>query len=186
MGVGDAVRRRAAFLDRDGVINRAFVRDRKPFPPADISQLEVLPGVPEALGRLKAAGFLSIVVTNQPDVARGTMARPAVEAINERLRGTLALVALYTCWHDDMDRCACRKPLPGLLLEAAREHDIDLARSFMVGDRWRDIAAGRAAGCRTAWISCGYDEPAPSPPADFTGSSLAEAVNWILQTKGKQ
>lgn len=180
------MKRQAAFLDRDGVINRAVVRDRKPYPPADISQLEVLPGVPEALGKLKAAGYLSIVVTNQPDVARGKTTRATVEAIHAWLGSALALDAFYTCWHDDADRCGCRKPLPGLLLEAARDHDIDLARSFMVGDRWRDIAAGRAAGCRTAWIRCGYDEPEPSPPADFTGANLVEAVNWILQTKGKQ
>ena len=180
------MRRQAAFLDRDGVINRAIVRDRKPYPPAGISQLDVLPGVAAALGKLRSAGYLSIVVTNQPDVARGTVPRSAVEAINQRLGETLALDAFYVCWHDDADRCACRKPLPGLLLEAARDHDIDLTRSFMVGDRWRDIAAGRAAGCRTAWIRCGYDEPEPVAPADFTGLSLAEAVNWILQTKGQR
>lgn len=180
------MKRQAAFLDRDGVINRAVVRDRKPYPPADISQLEVLPGVPEALGKLKAAGYLSIVVTNQPDVARGKTTRATVEAIHARLGSALALDAFYTCWHDDADRCGCRKPLPGLLLEAARDHDIDLACSFMVGDRWRDIAAGRAAGCRTAWIRCGYDEPEPSPPADFTGANLAAAVNWIFKEKGKQ
>lgn len=180
------MKRRAAFLDRDGVINRAIVRDGKPYPPADISQLEVLPGVPAALEALRAAGFLAVVVTNQPDVARGKTTRAAVEAINARLGETLALDAFYTCWHDDADRCACRKPLPGLLFEAARDHDIDLHHSIMVGDRWRDIAAGRAAGCRTAWIRRGYAEPEPSPPADFTAASFVEAVNWILQTRGKQ
>jgi D-glycero-D-manno-heptose 1,7-bisphosphate phosphatase len=183
VGIDAALMRRAAFLDRDGVINRALVRDRRPYPPATLAELEILPGVPRALERLRAAGYVNIVITNQPDVARRNIERSAVEAIHRRLQDRLATDAFYTCWHDDADNCACRKPRPGLLHQAASEHNIDLGGSIMIGDRWRDIAAGQKAGCRTVWIRHGYDEPEPTG-MDFVSASLAEAVDWILQSGG--
>jgi D-glycero-D-manno-heptose 1,7-bisphosphate phosphatase len=128
---------------------------------------------------------LNIVITNQPDVARRTIERSEVEAIHRRLDAELAIDGFYTCWHDDADRCACRKPLPGLLHLAAREYDIDLGESIMIGDRWRDVVAGQKAGCRTVWIKRGYDEPEPSD-MDFVAGSLPEAVDWILQARGTQ
>jgi D-glycero-D-manno-heptose 1,7-bisphosphate phosphatase len=176
---------RAVFLDRDGVINAAVVRKGKPYPPASLDELELLPGVPEALERLRAAGFRLIVVTNQPDVARGTTARTTVEAIHRGLqqgegeRPPLCIDRFQVCYHDDPDGCACRKPAPGMLLAAAREEGIDLAASFMVGDRWRDIEAGRRAGCTTLFIDYGYDEAERSAP-DARFRSLAEAADWIL------
>lgn len=174
--------RRAAFLDRDGVINRAFVRAGKPHPPANIGELEVLPGVAHSLQRLRESGFLSIVVTNQPDVARGATSKSAVEAINSRLSETLALDAIYVCWHVDSDACTCRKPQPGLLSQAAKDCNVDLRKSFMVGDRWRDIEAGQRAGCRTVWINRNYDEPAPQD-ADYVADGLPAAVDWIIAVK---
>lgn len=176
--------RSAAFLDRDGVINRAFVRAGKPHPPANLGELEVLPGVARSLERLREAGFLSIVVTNQPDVARGATPRSAVEAINARLSEELALDAIYVCWHDDSDACSCRKPQPGLLLQAARDCNVDLKKSFMVGDRWRDIEAGQRAGCRTVWINRNYDERAPLG-TDYETDGLPAALDWIMGVQGK-
>lgn len=173
--------RRAVFLDRDGVLNRAIVREGKPYPPSGLAELEVLPGVHQAVRKLKDAGYLLIVVTNQPDVARGTTTREVVESINARLAQQLALDEFRTCYHDGPDRCDCRKPKPGALLAAAREHDIDLAASFMVGDRWRDTEAGRAAGCRTIFINYDYDEKRPEQ-FDYTAKSLAEAADIILET----
>jgi D-glycero-D-manno-heptose 1,7-bisphosphate phosphatase len=183
MGIDDEVMQRAAFLDRDGVINRAYIRQGKPYPPRDAGELEVLPGVPDSLVRLQQAGFECIVVTNQPDVARGTASRDQVEAINEQLRKELAIDAFYVCWHDDADGCECRKPLAGLLLAAARERNLDLKASFMVGDRWRDVEAGQRAGCRTVWINRQYDEKAPVG-ADYETDGLPAAVDWILGIKG--
>lgn len=171
--------RPAVFLDRDGVINAAIVRDGKPYPPARLEDVEVLPGVPAALADLRRAGYLLVVVTNQPDVARGTQRREVVDAIHARLRAALPLDAVYCCFHDDADRCACRKPAPGLLLEAARDLDIDLRASFLVGDRWRDTDAGAAAGCRTVFIDRNYAERRPRV-FDAERSSLAEAAAWIL------
>ena len=175
---------RAVFLDRDGVINRAPVRDGKPYPPASAAEVEVLPGVPDALERLRRAGFLLVVVTNQPDVARGRQTREEVEAINARLREQLPIDEVRVCYHDDADRCECRKPAPGLIIEAAREHDIDVGASYTVGDRWRDIEAGRRAGSRTIFIDYGYEEPSPTQ-FDARARSLAEAADWILEEEGK-
>lgn len=179
MGVDDAVTR-AVFLDRDGVINAALVRDGKPYPPPSVGQVEILPGVSAALRDLRAAGFDLVVVTNQPDVRRGTQTRETVEAIHDRLRSVLPLDAIYSCFHDDADHCACRKPAPGLLFDAARDRAIDLTASFMVGDRWRDIEAGSAAGCRTVFVDHGYDERRPAT-FDLRVTSLAEAAPWILR-----
>ena len=174
--------KRAVFLDRDGVINRAYVREGRPYPPANLVELEVLPGVPEALNDLKAAGFVLLVVTNQPDVGRGTQTRAAVEELHNALKNHFALPidAFYACYHDDKDQCDCRKPLPGMLLTAAQEHGISMAESFMVGDRWRDILAGQRAGCRTIWIDAGYNEPAPET-YDVRVNSLEQAAAWILK-----
>lgn len=171
---------KAVFLDRDGVINRAPVKDGKPYSPASIEELEILPGVPEALTKLKEAGFLLICVTNQPDVARGRQNRDTVEAIHKLLLDELQLDEIIVCYHDDADRCRCRKPLPGMLEDAARRYSIDLAKSFMVGDRWRDVEAGIAAGCRTFFIDYGYDEQQPQSGAVMV-SSLYEAVQIILR-----
>jgi D-glycero-D-manno-heptose 1,7-bisphosphate phosphatase len=170
---------RAVFLDRDGVINRVVLREGRPYPPASVGDFEILPGVPEALAALKAAGFRLIVATNQPDVARGTQRREVVEAIHDLLRRTLPVDDVRVCYHADRDGCGCRKPLPGLLLEAARDWGIDLPSSFMVGDRWRDMEAGRAAGCRTLFVQAHYAERQPDRP-DATVASLREAGDLIL------
>lgn len=171
---------RAIFLDRDGVINRSIVRSGKPYPPETLDELEILPGVEEALVALKAANYCLIVVTNQPDVARGTVSKALVESMNHRLGASLPLDAIITCFHDGVDHCDCRKPKPGMLLTAARDFDIDLSFSFMVGDRWRDIEAGSRAGCKTVFIDYGYDEKQPDI-FDFRVGSLLEAAHIILQ-----
>jgi len=170
---------RAVFLDRDGVINRAVLRDGLPTPPRSVQDLEILPGVPEALASLKAAGFRLVVVTNQPDVARGTQTREAVEALNDVLRRSLPLDGVKVCYHDDADGCSCRKPAPGMILEAARELGADLSRSYMVGDRWKDVEAGRRAGTTTILVENDYPEKKPGNPAARV-SNLKEAADWIL------
>ena len=175
--------RGAVFLDRDGVLNRAPVKNGAPQSPRRIEDVEILPGVPEALQQLRAAGFRLIVVTNQPDVARGTLAREFVDAIHARLQSALPLHEFRVCYHDDADECDCRKPKPGMLLEAAHDAGLDLAASFLVGDRWRDIEAGHRAGCRTALVDHGYAEPDSRPP-DVRVKSLVEAAAWILRCSG--
>lgn len=171
--------KRAVFLDRDGVINRAMVRDGKPYPPADLASLEILPGVADAMQSLHEAGWLLIVVTNQPDVARGSVPRADVEAINAHLQKCLPIDEFRTCYHDSGDGCDCRKPQPGALLAAANAHGIELALSYMVGDRWRDTEAGERAGCKTIFLDYGYDEKQPEK-FNHRVRSLAEAADIIL------
>ena len=171
---------RAAFLDRDGVLNRALIRDGRPYSPSGLQKVEIPSGVPEACQRLRRDGFLLVVVTNQPEVARGRLTRRSVEEINDFLRSRIPLDDVRVCYHDDLDGCDCRKPKPGMLLAAARDLNISLNRSFLVGDRWRDIEAGRRAGCRTVLIDYGYAEPHPSG-MDFTTHALSSAVDWILK-----
>jgi D-glycero-D-manno-heptose 1,7-bisphosphate phosphatase len=178
VGVGE-VRRRAVFLDRDGVLNRAIVRDGKPHPPRSLAELEIFSEAFSACADLRASGFSLIMVTNQPDVSRGTQALEAVEQINRAVSDALSLDDVRVCYHDDADRCDCRKPAPGLLLAAARDLDIDLENSFMIGDRWKDIEAGRIARCKTILIAYDYSER-QAEGFDAKVASLTAAVDWIL------
>lgn len=171
--------RPAVFLDRDGVLNEPMVRNGIPHPPASASDLVLTAGAEEACQWLKRAGLLLIVVTNQPDLARGSTTRETVDRINNQLRGQLRLDDIFVCPHDDGDGCACRKPRPGLLLEAASRWDVDLGASVMIGDRWRDVEAGRRAGCATVLVQRNYAEKS-STEADHVVDSLREAVPWIL------
>jgi transaldolase len=175
--------RRAVFLDRDGVLNRTVVRDGVPRPPATVGEVEILPGVPEALARLAGHGWLLIVVTNQPDVARGTQTRATVERINRHLMEALPLHAVFTCYHDTGDGCECRKPRPGLVHRAAAEYGIDPRASVMIGDRWSDVAAGQAAGCATFLIRATYSERERCDP-DHEVPDLPEAARAILRLTG--
>ena len=181
--------KRAIFLDRDGVINRSLVRDGKPYPPMRVEEFELLPDVAEACAKLKAAGFLLVVATNQPDVGRGTLARETVEAMHARMlvSDALPLDRIEVCYDAGAAHgqpSEFRKPAPGMLLRAARELDIDLPRSWMIGDRWRDIDCGAAAGCRTVFIDLGYDEALRAMP-DFRARNLPEAADIILTASGR-
>jgi D-glycero-D-manno-heptose 1,7-bisphosphate phosphatase len=178
------VRRPAVFLDRDGVLNETLVRDGMPFPPASVDDFELTSDAPEACALLKAAGFVLVVVTNQPDVGRGTQSREAIEAIHAKLRAAIpALDAIEVCYHAGASHgepCDCRKPKPGMLLRAAAKLQIDLRRSYMIGDRWRDVDCAHAAGCRAVFIDHGYRESLRERP-DFTVPTFREAVATVLQ-----
>jgi D-glycero-D-manno-heptose 1,7-bisphosphate phosphatase len=178
------VSRRAVFLDRDGVLNRPVVRDGLPFPPANLGEFQLYPGVVEGCQQLKNAGFLLVVVTNQPDVGRGTQSRESVDAIHAKLRADIpALDGIEVCFHAGASRgepCDCRKPKPGMLLRAAVAHGVDLKRSFLIGDRWRDVDCAHAAGSRAVFIDHGYRETLREKP-EFTVTTFREAVAIILQ-----
>ena len=180
MGIHEV--KRAVFLDRDGVINRSITRDGLPFPPMCMEDFEILPGVSEACVKLKAAGFLLIVATNQPDVGRGIVPRELVEAMNTEMSKVIELDRIEICFHPGRGAsdCDCRKPKPGMLLNAAKALGIDLAQSWMVGDRWRDVDCGHAAGCKTIFIEGNYAEALRQKP-DFSARNLAEAADIILR-----
>jgi len=178
--------RRAVFLDRDGVINRALERDGLPYAAMSQGEFEIYPEVPAACARLKAAGFRLVVATNQPDVGRGTLKAEVVEAIHAEMCRRLPIDRVEVCCHpgQGLSDCDCRKPKPGLLLHAARELGIDLAQSWMVGDRWRDIDCGAAAGCKTIFIERHYNEKLREQPT-FSAGNLAEAADIILSETNK-
>ena len=171
----------AVFLDRDGTLNAAVIRDGRPFPPAAVGELTLLPGVAEGCARLKAAGYTLIVATNQPDVGRGTQTRAAVEEINARLCRLLPIDRVEVSYDSGREDppSPFRKPAPGMLRRAAQELGLDLARSWMVGDRWRDVDCGKNAGCRTLFIDGGYAEDLRARP-DFIVRSFSAAVDIIL------
>jgi D-glycero-D-manno-heptose 1,7-bisphosphate phosphatase len=177
------IRKRAVFLDRDGVLNRPVVRDARPFPPAQIDDFELYPDAVSACAQLKAAGFLLVVVTNQPDVGRGTQSREAVEAMHAKLRAAIpSLDAIEVCFHAGASQgepCDCRKPKPGLLVRATAALDIELRESFLIGDRWRDVDCAHAAGCCAVFIDHGYRERLKEKP-EFAVSNLTDAVTVIL------
>jgi D-glycero-D-manno-heptose 1,7-bisphosphate phosphatase len=181
------IRKRAVFLDRDGVLNRPVVRDGLSYPPARVEDFELYPDVVEGCEKLKEAGFLLIVVTNQPDVGRGTQSQEIVEAMHANLRIILpTLDGIEVCFHGGAthgDPCDCRKPAPGMLRRAAEAHGIDLAKSFLIGDRWRDVDCAHAAGCRAIFIDHGYREALREKP-DVTVSTFKEAVLAVLQAIG--
>jgi D-glycero-D-manno-heptose 1,7-bisphosphate phosphatase len=178
------VARRAVFLDRDGVINQVVVRNGKPHPPSSPKDFKLYDDVIDECARLKAANFLLVVITNQPDVGRGTQSREAVEAMHLKLQSALpSLDRIEICYHGGeryRQPCDCRKPRPGLVLGAAAELNIDLKESYVIGDRWRDIDCARAAGCRAIFIDRGYKEKLRQTP-DVTVANFKEAVNAVLR-----
>jgi D-glycero-D-manno-heptose 1,7-bisphosphate phosphatase len=176
---------KAIFLDRDGVLNCSIVIDGKPSPPKSLEELKLLPGVDLAIKLFKKKGYLCIVITNQPDVARGKIDPATVESINRFLVQTLALDGCYSCYHDDHDNCECRKPKSGSIIKAAQKYSIDLNDSYMIGDRWRDIDAGHNAGCKTIFIDYNYDEKKPVG-ASYTVKSLLDAAKIIVSDKDEK
>jgi D-glycero-D-manno-heptose 1,7-bisphosphate phosphatase len=173
-------RRPAVFLDRDGVLNKSVVRNGVPHPPESVVSFRLCDGVEIACRRLVDAGLPLFVVTNQPDIARGTTTTESVETINAHLQSILPITEVAMCPHDDADTCLCRKPKPGLLHDLAQRHDIDTSRSVMVGDRWRDLEAGVAAGTSTVWIDRAYKEQQPTT-WDLRCRELIAGVDWILE-----
>jgi D-glycero-D-manno-heptose 1,7-bisphosphate phosphatase len=174
---------RALFVDRDGVIVRAIVRNGKPSPPSSVTEMEILPDVGNALWRAKQLGYINVVVTNQPDVARGTLPQQSVEDMHRKLITELPIDDILVCYHDDADQCECRKPRPGLLHAAAVKHNLDLSSCVMVGDRWRDIDAGAACGCRTILVDYKYRERTSDAEPDLRVQSLAEAVAAMAEQR---
>lgn len=182
MGIGEVTGSPAVFLDRDGIINRAVIRAAKPYPPSSLEEFEILPGSLISLTRLANAGYVLIGVTNQPDVARGTQSRQAVEAFNARILFELPVREIFVCYHDNHDHCDCRKPKPGLILQAAQKYGLALSNSWMVGDRWKDIAAGQAVKLKTIFVDYHYAETYECAPADFTVEDTMFLADIILQS----
>jgi D-glycero-D-manno-heptose 1,7-bisphosphate phosphatase len=171
--------RPGVLLDRDGVLSRVVLREGRGVSPRSFAEFEFLPGVRAAVASLRGVGLPVVVVTNQPDIARGLLQPEELERMHEHLRAHVPVDRIYACTHDDADGCACRKPRPGLLLRAAAEFHLDLERSWMVGDSWKDVEAARAAGCRMIFVAGAHAEPGTSQP-ERVAVSLPDAVEIIL------
>jgi D-glycero-D-manno-heptose 1,7-bisphosphate phosphatase len=172
----------AVFLDRDGTLNAPVVRDGKPYPPASAKEFVLLDGVAESCAKLKAAGYVLVVATNQPDVGRGTQTRESVEAMHAKLQKLVPAIArVEVCYAPggETPPSTDRKPAPGMLLRAASELGLDLSSSWMVGDRWRDIDCGYNAGVRTIFIDWDYNEKLRARP-DHVVRTFTEAAGIIL------
>ena len=167
--------KKAVFLDRDGVINKAFISNGLPTSPNSLNELEILPGVKESILRLKKLNYICLLVTNQPDVSRGKIEKKTVIEMNSFLKKEIELDDIFVCYHDDKDNCKCRKPKPGMIIQASKKWDIDVRKSFMIGDRWRDIQAGISAGCKTIFIENNYNED-KRVKASYTSANLVDAV----------
>ena len=168
--------KRAVFLDRDGVINRVIMRGGKPYSPRTLSDFRFTDGVKEVLIRLKEVGFLLIIVTNQPDISRGLITWDQLNAIHDLIRRELPVDDIIVCPHDDSDNCDCRKPKPGMIVDSARKCGIDIGNSYMIGDTWKDMEAGRMAGCDTILLDASYNRDVKS---NHRINVIAESLNII-------
>ena len=171
--------RRAISLDRDGTLNKVFLENGLPFSPSSFSKFEILPGVKESIIRFKKLNFVCLLVTNQPDVSRGKIKKSVVIKMNNFLKDEIKLDDIFVCYHDDDDNCECRKPKPGLLLDAGKKWGINLNKSYMIGDRWKDVQAGINAGCKTIFIKNNYNEN-KDVKASFITNKLINAA-YILE-----
>ena len=169
----------AVFLDRDGVLCRTFVRNAKPYAPTRLEDFKLMPYSHHSIFLLKKQGYMVLVITNQPDIGNGHITFEIVESMHNKIREKTMVDDFFLCPHRQDEGCECRKPKPGMLFAAAAKHEINLSKSFMIGDRWSDIEAGEKAGCRTIFIDRHYAEPRPINP-EATVSSLRKAVKYIL------
>jgi D-glycero-D-manno-heptose 1,7-bisphosphate phosphatase len=171
----------AVFLDRDGVLNEVVERDGAPGSPRDPREMRLVPDI-HRVRELSDAGMNVFIITNQPDVRRGHTSPEKLAAMMRIIMSTIPVDDYRACLHEDADECACRKPRPGMILDLARQWDVDLARSYVIGDMWRDVGAARAAGCRGILIRRPYNEDAE---ADAVVTSLGAAVDLVLQSGGE-
>jgi len=172
--------RRAVFLDRDGVLTKLVARRGAPYSPLTLEEFEVVPTARAAVWVLKKLGLVVVVATNQPDVRRGLLSEAELRRMHEMLRRTVPIDAVYVCTHDDVDGCDCRKPKPGMLLRASKDFEIDLPASFLVGDTWKDIQAGKKVRCTTFLVETRATGQLVEEP-DHKVATLQAAVEQIVQ-----
>ena len=179
MGVGICAVRRAIFLDRDGVINKAVIREGRPYPPVNWNEFSWVNGIQDVTQKLKEAGYLLFCVTNQPDVGRGLQDRSMIEAFHKYILESLPLEKIYTCY-DYSNNNPLRKPKPGMIFELRKKYHLNLEDCWVVGDRWKDIDAGNTAGCQTIFLDYGYDETLKSSP-DYVISDLRQLIPLVIK-----
>ena len=173
--------KRAAFFDRDGTLNHLVWRNGKFSPPFFKAELEIVPIAYKVISELRDLDFIPVIFTNQPDIARNKVTLESVNIINREISTILGIKNIYTCIHDDADNCSCRKPLPGMLLSAANDLNIELSESIVIGDSWRDVEAGQAVDCRCFLIENPQNIRLPNHPFEMI-KSLGDVLSR-LETK---
>lgn len=171
------MKKKAIFLDRDGVINDVIFRgSNKPIAPWSLEEFKLYVGIEEPLRQLSDSGYLLFVVSNQPDISKGLVDIQIVQQMNDIIVSQFPIEKVVFCPHEDRHKCACRKPKSGMLIELAAEYGVDLNASYLIGDNWKDIAAGEAAGCKTILIKRAYNK---TVNADNYVQSLDEVTKII-------
>lgn len=178
MGIDFQRLNKAFFFDRDGVINQSVVRNGRPYPPQTFEEFRWTPGIEEVMTTVKSLGFLLLVVTNQPDVVRGTQTQEQVDAFHRHVQVSLPVDQVYACFHDNHHQCSCRKPKPGMLFQAQTDWNLDLSQSYFLGDRWSDVDAANEAGCHSIFLDYGYDETLRSLPQTVV-PSLVKLLDFL-------
>lgn len=178
--------RRAVFLDRDGVLTVPEFRDGRSYAPRTLAAFRLYEDAAAAVARLRTAGLLTVVVTNQPDVAYGLMPAEVLEAMHRRLGQEVPVDAIEACLHGRDDGCDCRKPGIGMFRRAAGALGISLADSYMVGDRRSDMEAARAAGCAAVFVDLQYSKDPKPTDVDVTVDGIRDAVSWILERERRR
>jgi D-glycero-D-manno-heptose 1,7-bisphosphate phosphatase len=168
------------FIERDGILNRVRVERQHQVSPLTLEEFHVNEALFPLLGKLKAEGLLVIGTTNQPGLSRGYQSRRELERMHEKLARALPLDDILTCPHDDADHCSCRKPKPGLLMEAAFKWHLELERSFVISDKWQDAEAARAAGCTSLLLQSPW---VGNVHHDFILPDLGAIVEKILRLR---
>ena len=171
------------FLDRDGVINKPIIIDNKPYSPRNKYQFELLPNIEKYLKKIHSLGFLTIIITNQPDISTNHINENLLNEFHDIIKNKMPITDIYVCKYIDTDDCYCRKPKPGLILTAAKKYKINLKKSYFIGDRWKDIDAANKAGCHSIFIDYGYKEKLKTTPINNV-KSVKEAFEIILNIEG--
>jgi D-glycero-D-manno-heptose 1,7-bisphosphate phosphatase len=171
---------RAVFFDRDGVINKVIYRNGCPCPPRSLEEFVLNDGMYQTARKLKDHGYRIIVISNQPDLARGEITTCILDQMTKRMREAIPIDDVYICPHDDHHECLCRKPKPGMLIQASKKWNINLSVSFLIGDTWKDMAAGKAAGCKTILLDARYNQ---GVQCDFRVESISKAVDIVVKTQ---
>lgn len=168
---------KALFLDRDGTLNLPIMRDGVPYSPRTLKEVDFFPDIEIALKLFRDLDFVPIIITNQPDVARKLVTKEKALEINRYIQERLGIEHAFACFHDDLDLCLCRKPKPGLIHEAMNLLKIEIKRSYMIGDRWKDVEAAQSVGCPAYFIDSGYTEQMPIEPYIRVSSVLEAAIS---------
>tara|TARA_Y100000996_G_C22342075_1_gene569100 strand:+ start:206 stop:739 length:534 start_codon:yes stop_codon:yes gene_type:complete len=166
---------KAFFFDRDGILNKVILKKNKPYSPRYPKQVVKNYEILKLIKLLKKKKFKKIIITNQPDIKTGKLTKHSLRTINNDIKLFFSIDDIFVCTHNKFDKCHCRKPKIGMIKLAEKKWNLDLKKSYLIGDRWKDIDAGNKAGCKTIYIDYNYDEKKPKKPI-YSFKSLTQML----------